>query len=147
MYRALSVLYRYRLCARRSFSANYKLQGAQQSSIDGDSDLVIPDIPRQDRSLESIEAKRGRLLYSSRHRGILETDLLLSTFSKKYLDSMSEEQVQEYDELLEENDWDIYYWATGSKAPPAKVKSMSIWPELFEHSKNNSKQILRMPSL
>lgn len=29
---------------------------------------------------------------------------------------MSKEQLQQYDQFLDENDWDIYYWATQSEA-------------------------------
>lgn len=48
----------------------------------------------------------------SRKRGTLESDLLLSTFADKYLATMTPEQLTQYDLFLDENDWDIYYWAT-----------------------------------
>ena len=54
----------------------------------------------------------------SRKRGILESDLLMSTFADAYLGTMSREQLQEYDRFLDENDWDIYYWAT--QDPPTE---------------------------
>lgn len=52
----------------------------------------------------------------SRKRGILESDLLLSTFADVYLADMTPEELSEYDRFLDENDWDIYYWAT--QEPP-----------------------------
>ncbi|KAK4121019.1 DUF339-domain-containing protein [Parathielavia appendiculata] len=55
---------------------------------------------------------RARLLYQSRKRGTLESDLLLSTFASAHLASMTPSQLAEYDLFLDENDWDIYYWAT-----------------------------------
>jgi hypothetical protein len=42
----------------------------------------------------------------------LESDLLLSTFAKTYLPTMTTAQMDEYDLFMDENDWDIYYWAT-----------------------------------
>lgn len=48
----------------------------------------------------------------SRKRGTLESDLLLSTFAAAYLPRMTPEQMSQYDRFLDENDWDIYYWAT-----------------------------------
>lgn len=48
----------------------------------------------------------------SRKRGTLESDLLLSTFADVNLPHMSTKQLQQYDLFLDENDWDIYYWAT-----------------------------------
>jgi Flavinator of succinate dehydrogenase len=53
-----------------------------------------------DRSYETPEATRARLLYQSRKRGILETDLLLSTFANKHLSSMSETEMREYDKVI-----------------------------------------------
>lgn len=55
---------------------------------------------------------RARLLYQSRKRGILETDLLLSTFADANLPTMTPSQLHQYDRFLDENDWDIYYWTT-----------------------------------
>ncbi|PHH66923.1 hypothetical protein CDD81_5275 [Ophiocordyceps australis] len=61
---------------------------------------------------------RARLLYQSRKRGILETELLLSSFAAKYLANLPHALLQEYDRLLEENDWDLYYWVTQPEQPP-----------------------------
>jgi Flavinator of succinate dehydrogenase len=52
-----------------------------------------------DRSYERPEVTRARLVYQSRKRGILETDLLLSTFASKHLSAMSVPEMQEYDKV------------------------------------------------
>ena len=52
----------------------------------------------------------------SRKRGTLESDLLMSTFADAHLGGMSLAQLGEYDRFLDENDWDIYYWATQEPA-------------------------------
>jgi succinate dehydrogenase flavin-adding protein (antitoxin of CptAB toxin-antitoxin module) len=48
----------------------------------------------------------------SRKRGTLESDLIMSTFADAYLQDMTMDQMIQYDLFLDENDWDIYYWAT-----------------------------------
>lgn len=53
----------------------------------------------------------------SRKRGTLESDLLCSTFANENLASMSKKQLEQYDLFLDENDWDIYYWATQEPTP------------------------------
>ncbi|OAP61924.1 hypothetical protein AYL99_04127 [Fonsecaea erecta] len=68
------------------------------------------------RTGEDLPTMRARLLYQSRKRGTLESDLLLSTFAAENLSSMNRTQLEQYDFLLDENDWDIYYWATQSPA-------------------------------
>lgn len=69
----------------------------------------------------------------SRKRGILESDLLLSTFADVYLSKMTPEQLQEYDSFLDENDWDIYYWATQDpptdSSAPAEDTLTETWKE------------------
>ncbi|KAI9365474.1 DUF339-domain-containing protein [Zopfochytrium polystomum] len=118
-------------------------------SEDGEAVEFKIRIPKPVRpSDEPLETKRARLLWSSRKRGILESDLLLSTFAtKEKLAAMDGDALAQYDSLLEENDWDIYYWATGARDPPIEVKTMVFWDDLVEHSKNRRREILRMPSL
>lgn len=109
--------------------------------------IKIPPIKRVD---ESIDKMRARLIYQSRKRGILETDLLLSSFASKYLKSMTFEELKEYDELLNELDWDIYYWATKnykiSKVPDRWADS-KLLNQLQDFAQNKDKQILKMPEL
>uniref|UniRef100_A0A8C3NR34 Succinate dehydrogenase assembly factor 2, mitochondrial n=1 Tax=Cyanoderma ruficeps TaxID=181631 RepID=A0A8C3NR34_9PASS len=82
--------------------------------------LEIPLPPWQERLDEPLDTKRARLLYESRKRGMLENCILLSLFAKENLARMSEEQLNRYDRLINEpsNDWDIYYWATGTGPHP-----------------------------
>lgn len=42
---------------------------------------------------------RARLVYQTRKRGMLENDLLLSTFAKNELPSMTREQMEEFDKV------------------------------------------------
>ncbi|KAG6017349.1 hypothetical protein E4U41_004233, partial [Claviceps citrina] len=74
------------------------------------------------RTGEDDDTKRARLLYQSRKRGTLESDLLLSTFAQVHLPTMSSDLLSQYDLLLDENDWDIYYWAT-QREPSDKFTS------------------------
>lgn len=134
---------------------NAKPQGQIQGKpiknyyIDENNEVVIRVQPLN-RTGESLEEMRKRLIYQSRKRGILETDLLLSRFAKKYLLDFDREMLTEYDKLLDELDWDIYYWATNNfeiTPLPDKWKNSKILKLLQEESKNKEKEILRMPSL
>jgi succinate dehydrogenase assembly factor 2 len=105
-----------------------------------------PSFPLKQRD-ESIQVFRKRLLYSSRKRGILETDLLLSSWAKDNLDNLDLKGLKEYEVLLHENDWNIYYWLTGGLEAPEHVKKLGILESLKLHSLNLDKKILKMPSL
>lgn len=51
------------------------------------------------RDQEPTETLRKRLVYESRKRGILETDLILATFAKDRLGTMVDRELREYDRV------------------------------------------------
>ena len=59
----------------------------------------LPPPPPIPRLGESIEKMRARLVYQSRKRGTLESDLLLSTFAQQNLGEMEEAELKEYDRV------------------------------------------------
>ncbi|KAL7923695.1 Flavinator of succinate dehydrogenase domain-containing protein [Trichoderma austrokoningii] len=92
---------------------------------------------------EDDATKRARLLYQSRKRGTLESDLLLSTFASQNLPTMTTDELTQYDLFLDENDWDIYYWATqkepNSSTNPSVASSpasASSGPEFMERTQD-----------
>ncbi|XP_015257460.1 succinate dehydrogenase assembly factor 2, mitochondrial [Cyprinodon tularosa] len=111
--------------------------------------LEIPLPPWVEKTDEPIDIKRRRLLYESRKRGMLENCILLSLFAKRYLNTMTDSQLQQYDRLINEpsNDWDIYYWATEAQPTP-EVYQGEVMEMLKEFTKNkNHEQRLDAPSL
>jgi succinate dehydrogenase assembly factor 2 len=58
---------------------------------------ALPPLPRPN---EPIERTRARLVYQSRKRGTLESDLLLSTFAQEHLPTMGAEELHEYDKVM-----------------------------------------------
>lgn len=67
---------------------------------------------------EPHETRLKRLRMRSMRRGIREMDLILSAFADAELDRMSDEELQIYDRLLNENDQDLYAWVTGQTPAP-----------------------------
>ncbi|KAK9363282.1 Flavinator of succinate dehydrogenase-domain-containing protein [Lipomyces starkeyi] len=122
----------------------------QSTKPSGPTDIQIEfKIEPLPRPGESIEHKRARLLYQSRKRGILETDLLLSRFAKTYLNSFNAEQLEEYDRFLDEYDWDIYYWVTDNpqRTVPERWQNSEIFKLLQTQVQAQGSEILRMPDL
>jgi len=115
--------------------------------LDDRPDIQIPVYQR--RPNEPLGKQKQRLVYQSRKRGMLENDLLLSTFAAKFLPTMNESQTEMYDNLINipSNDWDIYYWATGNKEIPPQFDN-EIMTMFIEHVRNEKKEKrLRMPDL
>ncbi|KAJ2451645.1 Succinate dehydrogenase assembly factor 2 mitochondrial [Coemansia sp. RSA 2336] len=104
-------------------------------------------LQRKQRVGEDTSTMRRRLQYQMRKRGILETDLLLSTFASEYLAQLSRDEMHELDSLLSNIDWDIFYWATGKTQPPTQVANMAVFQKLKEHASKRGESITRMPDL
>ncbi|KAL7034714.1 hypothetical protein ACKWTF_008071 [Chironomus riparius] len=104
-------------------------------------DKSLPVPKYQMKQNETTDVKRARLLYQSRKRGMLENGLILSTFASEYLNKMSENQLDLYDNLINQvsNDWDIYYYATNIKEIPAEYNN-EIMDMLKKHVKNERKE-------
>jgi succinate dehydrogenase assembly factor 2 len=84
-------------------------------------------------SSADIDRRRAKLLYQSRKRGIREMDFILGfveislvnlqmifilfcrKFADTHLNQLTEQQLNEYDKLINgnHNEWDVYYWITG----------------------------------
>ncbi|KNE72873.1 hypothetical protein AMAG_16973 [Allomyces macrogynus ATCC 38327] len=112
-----------------------------------DMSYTPPEFVPAARVNEPIDAKRRRLLWHSRKRGILECDLLLSTFAAQHLSALSADKLDAYDELIsKENDWDIYYWATLKKPVPDHV-DVEVMRLIQQVAKNEARKILKMPEL
>ncbi|WP_411818178.1 succinate dehydrogenase assembly factor 2 [Hyphococcus sp. DH-69] len=68
---------------------------------------------------EETDVRRKRLLYIATYRGFKEADLLIGGFAKANIPSMSENELDQFEALLQQNDRELYAWATeGIKAPP-----------------------------
>ena len=49
--------------------------------------------------------------------------------------------------LLDEADWDIYYWATNKRTPPDRWVDSPLLEKLKVHARNEGKVVRRMPPL
>lgn len=130
-----------------SGEANQPSDPDHRDNHKGPLEIEIPIPKRVHRENEPIQVKINRLVYQSRKRGILESDLLCSTFAKKYMHSLTEQQLDMYDKLLDENDWDLYYWASGEKSIPERLSENEVLLMMKKHFKNEGRDILRMPDL
>ncbi|GAA6025275.1 hypothetical protein JCM11491_000157 [Sporobolomyces phaffii] len=109
-------------------------------------DLLATPHP-EGRDHEPTETLRKRLVYESRKRGILEMDLILSTFAKERLAELDDRQLREYDRFLTLPDWTIFYYVTGKAEAPEPWRSSEVLQDLLNHSANRGKEVRRMPDL
>ena len=67
-----------------------------------------------------MDAHRKRLLFRAHHMGVQENDILFGSFADAQLSSLSNEQIDRFENLLKVGDPDLLLWATGAKPVPAE---------------------------
>lgn len=73
---------------------------------------------------ETRETKIKRLHMRSIRRGIKEMDLILTDYAVRHLPNLDDANLALYDQLLSENDHDIYGWITGHIVTPLRYEAM-----------------------
>jgi antitoxin CptB len=71
---------------------------------------------------EDVRLKRLRI--RSWRRGIKEMDLILGAFCDEELAGLLEAEIVLYEELLSENDHDLYGWIAGRGEPPERFAAL-----------------------
>jgi len=69
-------------------------------------------------SSSGLDARRRRLLFRSWHRGIREMDLIMGRFADSWLERMSNEELDQFEQLIPVPDPDLYAWVSGESAVP-----------------------------
>ena len=68
------------------------------------------------RSSDGLDPRRRRLLYQSWHRGIREMDLILGRFAETFIETFSETELSEFEQLSAVPDQELLGWVTGEFA-------------------------------
>ena len=82
--------------------------------------------------MDNLEKKRKRLIFRSEHRGTKEMDLVMGSFARQYVPDFSAEELAQYDEILKENDPDLYNWISGKEVVPANLMN-AVFEKLLKH--------------
>ena len=64
-------------------------------------------------------AMRRRLRFRSLRRGTRESDLVIGGFASRYLDEMSDDQLTQFEALLDQPDQDLLGWVLNVSTPPS----------------------------
>jgi antitoxin CptB len=67
---------------------------------------------------DGLDARRRRLLFRCRHRGIREMDLVLGRFADTQLASLTDSELAEVERWLVVPDQQIFAWVTGMEPVP-----------------------------
>jgi antitoxin CptB len=66
------------------------------------------------------EARLNRVRFRAWRRGFREADLILGPFADRHVPSMTAEELDRFEALLEQSDHDLYGWILGSIPAPSE---------------------------
>jgi antitoxin CptB len=69
-------------------------------------------------SSAGLDARRAKALFRSWHRGMREVDLILGDFADAEIASLTDAELDQYEELLGVPDGDLLRWVTGERPVP-----------------------------
>ncbi len=70
------------------------------------------------RSSDGLDVRRRKLLFRSWHRGMREMDLIMGRFADATLEQLAEDEIAEFERLLEAPDPQLLAWITGEADVP-----------------------------
>ena len=70
--------------------------------------------------MSSDETRLKKLKYRAWHRGFREADLILGPFAEKHVSSLTADQLDAFEVLLDQPDQDLYEWIVEKTATPAE---------------------------
>ena len=87
--------------------------------------------------MEKILKLKKKILYRSNYRGCRETDKIIGGFAKIHIDSLTDKELFEFENILEENDNLLYKWISKKDSLPEKYKNSHLMQKLITHTTQN----------
>lgn len=82
-----------------------------------------------------MDIRRKRLVYRANYRGFKEADLILGGFAKAHIETLTEDEITMFENLLAAKDHDIYEWISG-RQPVPKEYDTPLFARLCEFKPN-----------
>ncbi|SCY81245.1 succinate dehydrogenase assembly factor 2 [Microvirga guangxiensis] len=75
------------------------------------------------RTSADLDVRRKQILYRSWHRGMREMDLIMGRFADSEIGNLSDEDLAEFERLIEVTDRDLLGWITGEIETPTNYNT------------------------
>ncbi len=74
-----------------------------------------------------------KLLYRANHRGMLENEIILTSFIKERFSELDGDQMKLLERLLDEPDPQMFKWFTGSAQPAPQYSDTILFKSIRDH--------------
>ncbi|MBP0580947.1 succinate dehydrogenase assembly factor 2 [Labrys sp. LIt4] len=72
------------------------------------------------RTSEELDPRRRRIVYRAWHRGFREMDLIMGNFCDAVIVELSEQEVADFETLIDAPDHELYAWIRSAEPVPAE---------------------------
>ncbi|MDT3378099.1 succinate dehydrogenase assembly factor 2 [Labrys neptuniae] len=72
------------------------------------------------RTSEELDPRRRRIVYRAWHRGFREMDLIMGSFCDAVIVELSEEEVADFESLIDAPDHELYAWIRNEEPVPGE---------------------------
>jgi antitoxin CptB len=76
------------------------------------------------RSSDGLDPRRRKLLFRCWHRGMREVDLIMGRFADAAVNELSDDELAEFERLIEVPDHEVLAWVTGEAEVPAAYDTL-----------------------
>jgi antitoxin CptB len=74
-------------------------------------------------SSAALDERRRRILFRAWRRGVQEMDLIMGRFADAHLPTMTEDELAEFERLLDVTDPQALAWIIGGEEPPREFRT------------------------
>jgi len=89
--------------------------------------------------MQELDRRRKQLVYRAGHRGIKEMDIILGEFARARIATLSADELDRFEALMEENDRDLLSWFTGEADMPERHQG-PLARSILDHCMNRFDQ-------
>ena len=72
------------------------------------------------------EIRKKKILYRANYRGFREADKIIGGFAKIHIHELTEEELTQFEQLLQAKDHDIYGWITEQLPVPSSFNTQLL---------------------
>ncbi len=91
-----------------------------------------------ERSSAGLDERRRRLLFRAWRRGVREMDLIVGRFADAHIDKFDDTALDQFEQLIEVPNAELYAWIVGDEAVPAANDSPVLRQLIAFHSRGQN---------
>lgn len=74
------------------------------------------------------------MIYRSKQRGWLEADILMGSWATLYVPTLTNDEMDEYEEILKEETIDVFNYISGKDPLPDHLKDSKVMKRLMDYA-------------